>query len=167
MQAVLVALKLMPSFNDIQIDSVKTPVRFRYMGGKQGAPVANFCCNVQTYKLAPNKVHMELTIDEVMILALAAFFHDNAKYAKRSRDKVYAWFLDPQRGMKPTLRGAAVHAGVTKYGRPEGIADLAQLSDLLNAVGLLQRVCSQRSCQCHACQMIVGLDSVVQKENII
>jgi hypothetical protein len=84
---------------------------------------------------------MELTIDEAMILALAAYFHDNDKYAKRSRDKIYAWFLDPQSGMKPSLRGAALHAGITKSGRPEGIADLSSLSDLINTVGLLNLVC--------------------------
>lgn len=95
---------------------------------------------MQNYDLTPNKRHMELTIEDAMTLALAAFYLDDAAYARRSRDKVWAWFLDPAAGMTPTLRGAAVHAGVTTSGRPEGIYDLARLTDLINTVSLLRLV---------------------------
>lgn len=90
------------------------------------------------YELTPNKRHLELTIEHASTLALAWFFTGNAKYARRARDKVYTWFLDPNISMYPDLRVAGVHRGGTKFGRPEGIFDMARLPDLLNAAVMLE-----------------------------
>ena len=90
------------------------------------------------YELTPNKRHLELTIEHASTLALAWFFTGNAKYARRARDKVYTWFLDPNISMYPDLRVAGVHRGGTKFGRPEGISDMARLPDLLNAAVMLE-----------------------------
>lgn len=93
---------------------------------------------VQVYELTPNKQHLELTIEHASTLALAWFFTGSTKYAQRARDKVYTWFLDPAISMLPALRVAGVHRGGTKFGRPEGIFDMARLPDLLNAAVMLE-----------------------------
>ena len=80
-----------------------------------------------------------------MTLALAGFYLDNPAYSRRARDKIWAWFLDPEAGMLPTLRGAAVQAGATDSGRPEGVFDLARLPDLINTVSLLRLVRAARA----------------------
>jgi Alginate lyase len=106
--------------------------------------------------LTPNKVLLELTIEHISTLALAAYFLNDEDYAKRARDKTIAWFLDPNTGMLPTLRGAGVvFTGSTvegTTGRPEGINDLATLPDLLNGLGLLAMVRTPLATRllCHA-----------------
>jgi len=93
---------------------------------------------VQVYELTPNKRHLELTIEHAKTLALAWFFTGSARYAQRARDKIFTWFLDPAISMYPDLRVAGVHRGGTKFGRPEGIFDMARLPDLLNAAVMLE-----------------------------
>lgn len=93
---------------------------------------------MQVYELTPNKRHLELTIEHASTLALAWFFSGNARYAQRARNKIYTWFLDPNISMLPDLRVAGVHRGGTRFGRPEGIFDMARLPDLLNAAVMLE-----------------------------
>lgn len=93
---------------------------------------------VQVYELTPNKRHLELTIEHASTLTLAWFFSGSARYAQRARDKIFTWFLDPAISMYPDLRVAGVHRGGTKFGRPEGIFDMARLADLLNAAVMLE-----------------------------
>lgn len=96
--------------------------------------------NPEVLELTPNRDQLAQTMEHITTLSLAAFFTRNAAYAQRARDKVFAWFLDPQVGMRPSLRGAALVPGVTRSGRPEGIQDLAPLPDVINSVALLRRV---------------------------
>jgi hypothetical protein len=91
------------------------------------------------YDLTPNKRHLELTIEHISTLALAAYFTGNMDYANRARQKAFVWFLDPQTAMVAKYAGrlAGIRRGGTKYGRPEGIFDMRGLPELLNGVTLL------------------------------
>jgi hypothetical protein len=99
----------------------------------------SMCWCPQVYDLTPNKRHLELTIEHISTLALAAYFTGNMDYANRARQKAFVWFLDPQTAMVAKYAGrlAGIRRGGTKYGRPEGIFDMRGLPELLNGVTLL------------------------------
>ena len=92
------------------------------------------------YDIAPNAVHLQLTIEHVQWLALAWFFTGDEKYAQRARDKVYTWFIDPNKSVTPHMTYAQMIPqpfGAPSVLRPQGIVEMGNIVHLLNGVTML------------------------------
>lgn len=77
-------------------------------------------------------------IQAVKTLALAHFFTEEDKYARRANELLRVWFLDSATNMNPRLNYAQAVPGVSR-GRGAGIIETHDFPDLLDAVQLLTR----------------------------
>src|SRR3954470_7926079 len=75
--------------------------------------------------------------DAVETLALAYYFSNDARYGAKAGELIRAWFLDPATRMNPNLRFAQAIPGVTE-GRGIGILDTRNLTNIIDAIGLLR-----------------------------
>ena len=63
---------------------------------------------MESQLLIVSPARLRYMVDNVTTLALAWFFTDEDKYAKRAVQLVDVWFLDPKTAMYPTLKFAQV-----------------------------------------------------------
>lgn len=74
----------------------------------------------------------------VETLALAYFFTERERYAKKAAQFLRVWFVDPATRMNPHLRHAATVPG-TSYVRGNGIFEFRDIIRVLDSVALLHR----------------------------
>lgn len=75
--------------------------------------------------------------DDVRSLALAWFYSGEDKYAKKARQMLQVWFLDPETRMNPNLNYAQAIPGSVD-GRGIGIIDTRVLIDVADSIVLLE-----------------------------
>ncbi len=83
-----------------------------------------------------DRKHLDTMVQAVKTLALAYFFTDGEKYAKRATKLLRAWFIDDTTKMNPHLRFAQAVPGRNQI-RGTGIIETHNLPELIDAVGLL------------------------------
>jgi len=76
--------------------------------------------------------------DSVKALALAGYYLDEPKWARKAAEIVYAWFLDPKSRMNPHLEYGQAIRGRCE-GRGIGIIDTNCLVGLVHALSFLER----------------------------
>jgi len=69
-------------------------------------------------------------------LALAYFYTEDPRYARKAAAVVRTWFLDPGTRMNPNMTYAQAVPGIAQ-GRPEGVLDTSGFSQVIDAVGLI------------------------------
>jgi hypothetical protein len=69
-------------------------------------------------------------------LAMAYFYSDDARYAKKAGEVIRAWFLDPATAMNPNAKYAQAVPG-REDGRAEGVLDTNSFQPVIEAVGLI------------------------------
>lgn len=79
----------------------------------------------------------ETLCKNVFILALAAYYFEDIKYAKSANEALYDWFLNPETYMSPNAEYAQFIPGVCK-GRGIGIIDFRFTYDIFDAVAILE-----------------------------
>lgn len=77
-------------------------------------------------------------ISAVNRLSLAWFFSGDTKYSDKSASLLKVWFIQPETRMNPHLEFAQSIPGITS-GRGIGIIDVRGMSDLVDAISLLDR----------------------------
>ncbi|WP_245581625.1 alginate lyase family protein [Rudanella lutea] len=81
--------------------------------------------------------YMNGLCNDVQTLAIAYYFSDNEKYARRAAELLWAWFLDPATKMNPNLNFGQAIPGITQ-GRGIGLIDSRELAVLADAVQLIR-----------------------------
>jgi hypothetical protein len=92
--------------------------------------------NPEVY-LISDKRNLDDMIYRVKTLALAYYFTNNQTYAAKATELLRVWFLDNSTRMNPNLRYAEIITGKDKV-NPSGIMAATYISDILDAVALLQ-----------------------------
>lgn len=77
--------------------------------------------------------------NSVFILALAWFYTEEEKYAAHAEKFLSTWFLDPSTCMSPHAEGGQVIPGLHNSGRRAGINEMRYLTDVIDAVNLLEK----------------------------
>ncbi|MBD2756779.1 alginate lyase family protein [Spirosoma validum] len=75
--------------------------------------------------------------NDVELLAVAYYFSDDEKYARRAAELLRVWFLNSETKMNPNLNYGQAIPGITD-GRGIGLIDTRALAKLVNAVQLLK-----------------------------
>lgn len=73
---------------------------------------------------------------DVRALALAYYYSDDVRYAKKAALLIRTWFLDPATAMNPNANFAQAVRG-REDGRAEGVLDTSAFQSVVDAVGLL------------------------------
>jgi hypothetical protein len=76
-------------------------------------------------------------IHRVKILSLAYYFTDNQKYASKAVQLLQFWFINNSTKMNPSLQYAEMVPG-RNNGSSTGIMDTHNISDIIDAIGLIQ-----------------------------
>jgi hypothetical protein len=84
-----------------------------------------------------DKANIGLMIKSVEKLALAYYFSEDEKYAKKAVAQIKAWFLDPATKMNPNLNFAQAIKGKND-GRGIGLIESREFVLVIDAIGLLQ-----------------------------
>ncbi|MCR9153557.1 MAG: alginate lyase family protein [Bacteroidetes bacterium] len=74
----------------------------------------------------------------VHLLALAYFYSDKEKYALKAAQFIDVWFLDTATYMNPNAQGGQIILGKKDFGRRAGINELRFLSNVLDAIKILE-----------------------------
>ncbi|MGI8834451.1 MAG: alginate lyase family protein [Nitrososphaeraceae archaeon] len=93
--------------------------------------------NPEIYSI-PDLKNMGDMISTVHTLSAAYFLTDNPKYASKAAELLRVWFLNNNTRMNPNLKYAELVRGIDKS-YPAGIMDGRNLTDVIDAVGLIQR----------------------------
>lgn len=83
-----------------------------------------------------DKIPLRSLSADVTVLAIAYFFFNEEKYAKRASKLVRAWFLDKETKMNPHLNYGQAIPGITD-GRGIGIIDTRSFFKIVEAIKLL------------------------------
>ncbi|WP_380788513.1 alginate lyase family protein [Sphingomonas sp. R86521] len=73
---------------------------------------------------------------DVRALALAYYYSDDTRYAKKAAELIRTWFLDPATAMNPNANFAQAVRG-REDGRAEGVLDTNAFQPVVDAIGLL------------------------------
>ncbi|MBB1200109.1 alginate lyase [Enterobacteriaceae bacterium 89] len=76
--------------------------------------------------------------DDIRVLALAAFYSGDTRYAEKAKSQLSAWFINPATRMNPNLNYAQAIPGIVN-GRGIGIIDTRVLIDVADSIALLQQ----------------------------
>lgn len=87
-------------------------------------------------KRVPDHDRLDAVVLNVGKLARAYYFTEKEEYAKRASEILRLWFIDPKTKMNPNLEFAQAIPGLNT-GRGIGIIETAQMSELVDSVGLL------------------------------
>jgi hypothetical protein len=79
---------------------------------------------------------LEAMSESVEALALAYYFSDDARYARKAAELLRVWFLEPRTRMNPNASFAQGVPGRTA-GRAEGVLDTFRLIRVVEGIGLL------------------------------
>lgn len=71
-------------------------------------------------------------------LALAYYFTDDEKYAKKAADLMRVWFFDDATRMNPNVKYAQVVRGVEEEGRANGVLEADRFRRIIDADALLE-----------------------------
>lgn len=84
-----------------------------------------------------DKNDMTKMVGYVEVLAVAYFYSNDEKYAKRAALLLRTWFVSPATHMNPNLNHGQMIKG-KNYGRGAGMIDLRRFVRIIDAIGLLQ-----------------------------
>ena len=73
---------------------------------------------------------------DAQTLALAYYYSDDARYAKKAAAVIRTWFLDPATAMNPNAKFAQAVPG-REVGRAEGVLDTSSFQAVIDAIGLI------------------------------
>lgn len=93
--------------------------------------------NPEIYKL--DRIRLGETAERIKTLALAYYFSDDERYARKAAELIKVWFLDSKTAMNPNLEYAQVVPGQNgSKGRCYGVLDTYSFVELPDAVALLE-----------------------------
>ncbi|MEZ0483853.1 alginate lyase family protein [Fibrella aquatica] len=84
-----------------------------------------------------DETYLKAMCEEVQQLAVAYYFSDDEKYARKAADLLRVWFLNPATHMNPNLNYGQAIPGITE-GRGIGLIDTRMFAKLVDAVQLLK-----------------------------
>lgn len=91
--------------------------------------------NPEFSKVTDNSYMRQMSTN-VRLLAVAYYYTNNERYARKAAEQLRAWFLDSKTGMNPNLNHAQYIPGVND-GRSEGIIDTRVLVSTIDGAKLL------------------------------
>ena len=83
------------------------------------------------------EMHFLKLCEMVRILALAAYYFEEEKYAKRAEKMIYDWFLNPETYMEPHAEYAQAIPGICD-GRGIGIVDFDYSFKIFDSIAILE-----------------------------
>jgi hypothetical protein len=92
--------------------------------------------NPESKSSASDRVPLNHLSSNVSTLALAAYFSDDNRYAKKASELIRVWFLDKKTRMNPNLNFAQAIPGKTT-GRSVGIIDTYDLVQIVDSINIL------------------------------
>ncbi len=84
-----------------------------------------------------DETYLKTLCNDVQTLAVAYYFSDDEKYARRAAELLRVWFLNADTRMNPNLNYGQAIPGITD-GRGIGLIDTRSLAKLVDAVQLLK-----------------------------
>ena len=93
--------------------------------------------NPESKSSASDRVPLAHLSNNVSTLALAAYFSDDKRYAKKASELIRVWFLDKKTRMNPNLNYAQAIPGITP-GRGIGIIDTYSFVQVVDSIGILR-----------------------------